>query len=253
MLALVVTGWMALAQDEPSRQVTELVTHLVENGKHYGEALPSVSCVQTVHSTVLHRGRIVRDLMATGTLRVQRTDDKDAPFRESYHWDTVNGKPLAEGKAPNLPYFVHGLFANALGFSTIDILKCKNFTLTDEPGATEQRLDFERRVTTSDLPMCATQTPGQRRTVFVDRESGHVVRLFRTIPETEAKKIRDVPYVSVDYSPVPLGAETFWLPARGEAHNDKEEARMLVEYSGCHRYASTVKIIGGTDVVPDTP
>lgn len=50
---------------------------------------------------------------------------------------------------------------------------------------------------------------------------------------------------------VRLGSEIFWLPLHADTRMRGDQRRMAVEYSGCHRFTSSVTITGGTATVSE--
>jgi len=77
-----------------------------------------------------------------------------------------------------------------------------------------------------------------------------VVHVERTLPDDAARSHKEASFAATDYAPVALGAESLWLPVRMESHDPKDEHRLEVRYSGCQRYAGSMKILEGVQPVP---
>ncbi len=230
--------------------MNQLLAKLVSNSTQYEAALPSLTCQETVHSQRLKKGKVKEEVVLDATMRVVRTGQQNEPFDEKHVFHTRNGKPLPEGEQyPKVPYFVSGAFANALGFSRLPPPACLDLAVTDDGVAPTLQLSVERKPDSEAVPGCAAVKT--RKVLTVDRDSAQVVHLLRTIPAEQAEQYRDVPYAELDYAPVTLGNATFWLPSRAEMHDSSDERRVIVTYSGCKRFTSTVTITGGTQTVPD--
>lgn len=245
--------WAGLAGwgqgEEWTPKLRELLTQLVQYGERYEQALPTLSCEEEITSQRVRGGR-VEEVKLTGTVQVRRSGNEADPFVETHVTRTRDGVPLAEGKSFRAPYYVLGGFANGLSFSSMERLHCYAISLKDEAGSATLELEMERKAGVEGVGACAKIPEGARRRVVVDRESGHVVRIERVIPAEEAHRLKQVDVAAIDYEPVELGAERFWLPVRSEMRDTKGEGRMRARYRGCKRYTGTVTIVNGVEKVP---
>ncbi len=251
MLALLLAGMLAVGQDAPKTTVAELLPKLVENGRRYQEALPSLSCEESIVSQEVKHGKVKKEVHVEATLRVKRTGRTRPAFEDTHDFKTHDGISYLVDPHVHYPYFATGVFSNALGFSSLAELACFDIALDDAGPEKPLRLDLKTKDHAGDSPACDWALPGLAKTILIDRASGHITHLDRTVPRKLAEKLHEVEFGSVDYAPVELGGETFWLPSRVETRGDKDEGRMQAVYTGCKRYTASVTITGGTETVPD--
>ncbi len=242
---------LAVPNASAQESVNAVVAQLLDAGKRYEAALPSLSCEENVISQRLKNGKVKQEVRLEATMQVKRMESERSLFLETYKFNKRDGAPVADGAKFDIPYFVNGAFANSLGFGTRARLACLRVSLRDEPASPILELTTRAREDLQSTQECKMIPPGYVKVVTIDRASGHVTHLLRTVPDKEARRLKDVAYAEVDYAPVALGAETFWLPTRAVMHDGSDEGHMIVSYSGCHRFASTVTITGGTQTVPD--
>jgi hypothetical protein len=95
-----------------------------------------------------------------------------------------------------VPYFVNLAFANVIGFSGPGGEVCYTYRLRTEPNGLK-RLDLEARPN-STAPVCQDHIGSYRKSVILDRE-GHVTHIERSMSEADAHRLKDSPYIEMDY------------------------------------------------------
>ena len=237
------TLWMALflvpaAMQTPDAapSVENLLPQLFAYGRQYQARLPSLTCDESITSQEVRKGKVRKEVRIESTLREIRTEREKDPFVEHHEFKTVDGH--APPAHFNIPFLVQGGFANALGFTKNQQAPCFDFILAVQDGGRKLKLDLTLRADRA-TPLCDDIPDGYRKSILIDRASGRVDYLERTVSAEAAKRLKDVYFASMEYGPQTFGDETLWLPVKMTAHDPKDEGRMIAVYSNCHRY--TVK------------
>jgi hypothetical protein len=222
--------------------VEKLLERLVDYARKYRANLPSLSCDESITTQDVRKGVVRKEVKIESTLREIRMDTGSEDFSERHHFNTVDGHaPLARF---NVPYFVQGGFANALGFAsnfTTD-MACYEYKISSLDEGKTLRLDLGVRPNNTDAT-CRDVFEGYRKSVLIDAASGRITYLERTMSAKAAKDHKEAFFATMEYGPQKMGDETLWLPIRMTAHDDKGEGRMSVTYSNYHRYMAKATIV----------
>lgn len=79
--------------------------------------------------------------------------------------------------------------------------------------------------------------------MVVERASGRVISVERTISAKAAKESKEIFYASMEYGPQEIGNETMWLPKKFTAHDAKGEGVMTAVYSNYHRFVGKATLL----------
>jgi hypothetical protein len=226
-------------QQVPSLGV--LLDRLDAYAKHYQATLPSLECDEQITSQALNKkGRVTWEVKIQSTLREIRTAHPYDPFLEKREYKSIDGhRPKRNFETP---YFAEGGFAGLVGFKRWEQRECFDYFVSPENGAQTVRLEMTLKANFTD-PSCAKLPLGLHRIVIADPETGRVLHTERTIEPDVMVRDKDVYFGEIDYAPQKLGEQTFWLPSRFYAHDDKDTGRMVATYSNCHRYTGELKIL----------
>lgn len=238
MLLLVPFG--SLQAQQPLPPIEKLLPQLYANAREYLAKLPSLSCDESITSQALKKGKVQHEVKVESVLREVREATGANNFSEKHQFVSVNGQPPPPKF--NVPFFVQGGFANALGFRHEDKIGCYDFKLASEDAGKTIKLDMALKPNNPD-PVCDQPLKSYSTTVLVDAASGHVMYVDRTVSPEDFKLHHEVFFASMEYGPQKIGDETLWLPIRMTAHDPKNEGQMIVIYSNYHRYSATSTIL----------
>lgn len=210
------------AQRAKMPTLDEILHRLEANLNRYDTSVPSLFCDEHVISQV-ESGRRNQETITDSVFRLKRTANPDhtTTLVESREIKKVDGK-LATSKDIDGPTLLSGAFEGGLAVVSPDQQVCMNYAL--------QRIKRNRptgpyivRFATSLTPQnssgCVLQEKSKGR-VFIDPASMEITHLELTTPHHVV--IPGNSYVSpvvgertltVDYAPVLLGGETFWMPS----------------------------------------
>jgi hypothetical protein len=249
LLLVSVAAAFAPAQQLPTAQ--ELATRIEAYAGQYRKNLPSFEVEESAVTQQLKGDRVKWEVRLEATMHELRDEKIEGSFIENITIRLVDGQPAPQRF--NLPYFVNGVFGNALGFAgSADSWSC--FERRVSPGASPSTALFEFWVKPAPLPPdCKGIFENYRKSALVDIATGRVLHLTRSMSERAAEKHHEVVFVEVDYAPQKLGEETFWLPLHFVSHNEKGDRRMEGSFSNFHRYAASVKVIESNPLPEVTP
>jgi hypothetical protein len=208
----------------PAQQKTptlgEVLQRLEANLNHYDADVPSVFCDERVVSSRTEPH--VRDLYTTteSLFRLKRVPQGGVTttLEESRDVKSVDGRP-ARSQAVEVPALLTGIFEGGLAVVSVEQTSCMNYKLErgKEPG--EIVVHFATLLTPSNTADCLLQEKSKGR-VVVDAASMQIKHLEIDTPkhvidegdrDTQAEVGRRE--LTVDYAPVLLGTETFWMPS----------------------------------------
>jgi len=230
----------ANAQQLPT--VDQLLTRVTAYAQQYRQSVPSFEADESAISQWVKNGQVTWEVRLEMTVEEVRVESKPDELDDRYTFHLIDGKPPK--KHFKLPYFAHGVFANALGFGHPEQNNCFDFRVS--PGDSSTTVELEMAVKPAPLPPNCADIPDEyRKITIVDTATGRVLHVTRSMSARAAHERHEIVFVSVDYAPQKLGDETFWLPVRFESHDGKNEGRLLATYSNFHRYTSTAKVVDG--------
>ena len=244
----------SVADPQPAPvELGALLDRLVANAQQYRATLPSLTADEHISSEASFL--IFKDhAEAQGTFRVIRASP-GKPLEESRQIQIMNGNAIEPGKTAKLPVTLFGGFGSFQDmFFTPRHRLCFTFTLLPEPGPDDTlQIGIAGLEGTPTEPGCQQDREGLTGLVRVDRATGQLVHLERTIPENVAVKGNLAPFASVDCAPTKVGEETFWLPTVvvGRVQSGKIRGQFIAHYSNYHRYTASIKLLpGATEVDP---
>lgn len=246
--------WLAAdagAQQLPS--VEELLPRIQAYARQYRQSVPSFEADESVTSQLLDGGAVKKQVRAEMTMRLIRSQTNPEDTTDHYTIHTVNGKPLhVVGFLPiyrkaEFPYFVHSVFSNVIGMGGNGPGKCIVYQVLPGNSASTVTLELRNK---PDAPAeeCKDNFDGYHKTLLVERDSGRVLHVTRSMSAGAARAHHEVGYVDVEFAPQKLGDETFLLPIRFLAHDGTGNRRIAASYSNFHRYTSTASMHEVEDV-----
>jgi hypothetical protein len=240
-VCLLVLGTAAFSQ--PSPRISVLLDRLQSYARDYRQHLPSFSCDESITSQWVQDGRVKREVRIEAVLREIRDESNPDDFSDRYEFKLVNGRPPKPRF--KVPYFVQGAFANGIGFmAPREADACYDYQLAEEDTGATLRLDLAAKPEKID-PICKDVYEGYRKSVIVEKATGIIRHITRSMSAKAARQNREPFFVSIDYAPQKLGVETFWLPVRVEAHDSDGHRQMTATYSNFHRYTGELEILPG--------
>ena len=225
------------AQQLPS--VDELLPRITAYVQQYRQDVPSFEVDESAVSQQTKNGRMKWEVRLEMTLRVLRDESNPSGFVDRYTFRMVDGKAPREHF--KLPYFVQGVFPNAVGFGRPEQQSCYEYRVSSGDTAATARIEMWVKPSPL-LPNCKDVFEDYRKIVVVDVASGAILQVTRSMAPKAARDHHEVVFISLEYAPQKLGDETFWLPVRFESHDEKNEGRMIASFSNFHRYTSTAKM-----------
>jgi len=206
-------------------------------------------CDELILSQVMRKGKIQKEVRIESTLREIRDEantDKDLreeqffEFKEDHVFHKVNNEPPKSHF--DLPFFVQGGFANAMGFGHENRRDCFEYRISQIEERKTLKIDVSVKADRKEEP-CRSIHNGYRQVVLFDPVVGHILHTERTISPDEARSRKQVYFAAMDYGPQELGGKTIWLPTKLVTHDEKDRGRMIVTYSNYHRYKATSTIV----------
>jgi hypothetical protein len=201
----------------PGLELEEVLKQLEENLNEYRHSVPDLSCKEHVVSSMEGR-RLHKVTVSDSTFRLRKLRNEDGlvEFEESRVLRAVDGKvPANDSDTLSGPAVLSGVFSDGLQVVSSEFRGCYQYTMhrAREGHAHEMLLvDF------SDLPKDkrAVECPpfeGTRGQAAIDPVSMHVLQLEKTTPDPNHPLGRTATWKwKVDYAPVQLQGETFWMP-----------------------------------------
>lgn len=205
-----------IAQEKPNLTLDEILTQLQKNLQDYDSKIPSFFCREQVISQLVYgqHHRHEQHTITESIFRLKREDgaDRQTTLTESREIVTVNGSPTNQ-KDLHGPAILSGVFSKGLNAVSLDQESCMRYTLQPPSSKTPEGPYIVQFATIPDHQTnCVLQEEATGR-VFVDRASMQVVRMELTAPHHEiAPGYFGLWTIAIDYLPVQLGENTFWLP-----------------------------------------
>jgi hypothetical protein len=194
----------------------DILLKLESNRQRYDTQVPSFFCNEHVVSSLTY-GKKPQSVVTDSIFRVKRGSEVGVKgtLSESREVNAVNGTP-ADGAQVRGPAVLGGVFSGGLDTVSLSQKTCMLYTLEpvqsdrpDEPYIVE----FERLPGGQRDSGCVLNERGSGR-VFIDRASMQVRRMELTAPNHVIQPSTVVVWkVAIDYAPVLLGEQTFWMPA----------------------------------------
>jgi len=204
----------AVAQKVPT--LGEILQQLQENLNQYDSAVPSFFGDEHVVSSAYSR-RGSSHTVTDSTLylkRIPRPDDK-MNLQESREVKRVNGKP-ATGDLIGGTLYPHGAFSDDLALVSLSQQVCMDYSLKSiDPGPSKDAIlvEFASVAAGERSTACLMQEDVSGR-VLIDPETMQITRMQFHAPHHIIGTGMGSLDVTVEYAPVALGGERFWLPER---------------------------------------
>jgi len=217
---------VARAQQTVPPTLDDVLKGLEDNLQRYHTGVPNFFCDEHVVSQVAPGPRSA-DTVTDSVFRLKRVigPDHTASLNESRDVRTVNGHPA---KAEDLsgPTILRGAFSGGLAIVSLSQKACMRYTL--EPGKPGHPgdpyvVEFASIPGSERPPGCVLQEDGTGR-VLVDPATMQIMRMELKAPHhivTGAgvtargeviPPLMGVWVLSIDYAPVLLGGQSFWMP-----------------------------------------
>jgi hypothetical protein len=201
----------------------EILQRLEANLNHYDAGVPSLFCDEHVISSQVEPGQRDQNTITDSVFRLKRTPnpDRTTTLVESREIKIVDGKP-ATSQNMDGPTMLSGAFEGGLAVVSLNQTACMNYDLhrinRNRP-AEPYIVHFATVLTPQNTDKCLLQENSKGR-VFIDSASMQITHLEITtprhaiIPGNSYRSAfvgkRDL---TVEYAPVLLGGETFWMPS----------------------------------------
>ncbi len=200
----------------------EILRQLETNLDQYDARVPSLFCDEHVVSQVFP-GMRNQNTVTDSVFRLKRmaAAGNTTTLDESREIKTVNGRP-AKSQELGGPSVLSGIFEGALSVVTMSQSVCMNYTLERPRGndpLAPYVIRFASVITPQNSAKCLLEEDSKGR-ILIDRATLEVMRLELTTPHhtiipggAYSGPVKGEWVLSVDYAPVPLGGQSFWLPA----------------------------------------
>jgi hypothetical protein len=215
--------WPALyAQQAKIPTLEEILRRLEANLNHYDTSVPSVFCDEHVISQ-MEPGPRDQDRITDSVFHLKRTANSNhtTTLVESREIKKVNGEP-ATSQDMDGPTLLNGAFEGGLAVVSLNQAVCMNYDLQPikRRHATKPYIvNFATALTPQNLPACLLHERSNGR-VFIDPTSMQITHLELTTPHhvispgnSYTDPIVGKRVLTVDYVPVSLGDDTFWMPS----------------------------------------
>jgi hypothetical protein len=221
LLGVLVVLNPAFAQQRQSPALDDILLALEDNVHHYDAAVPSFFGDEHVVSKMVPDPRH-QDATTDSTFRLKRVVNADGrpTLVESRDVKVVYGDH-ASGKDLVGPSIVRGAFSGGLSIVSLSQKACMRYTLEPiNPGSPGEPyvIQFASRPKSERPTDCHLIEDGSGR-VYVDPATMQIQRMELTVPHhTISANSYKMPVtmgvwdLSIDYSPVLLGGQSFWLP-----------------------------------------
>jgi hypothetical protein len=211
-----------LAQQAKTPTLEEILQRLEANLNHYDAKVPSFLCDEHVAS---HRqsGPDSRDSVTDSVFRLKRTANPDhtTTLVESRDIKTVDGK-VAVNDDVDGPTLLEGAFEGGLAVVSLTQSVCTNYTFQKihrSRPAEPYVIRFATVVTPQNAAQCLLEEDSKGH-VVIDPSSMQITHLELTTPhhvilpgDRDEPRVVGKRVITVDYSPVVLGGQTFWMPS----------------------------------------
>jgi hypothetical protein len=210
------------AQRAKTPTLQEIVQRLEANLNHYDTGVPSLFCDEHVISQV-EPGPRDQDTITDSVFRLKRTANPGhtTTLVESREIKNVNGKPPTSQDMDG-PTLLNGAFEGGLAVVSLKQTACTNYALQrinrNRP-AEPYIVRFATVLTPQNSADCLLKENSKGR-VFIDPASMQITHLEITTPRhaiipgnSYRPPVVGKRVITVDYAPVLLGGETFWMPS----------------------------------------
>lgn len=232
----------------------EILQRLQANLNHYDRSLPSLFCDEHVVSKVVP-GLPADNTVTDSVFRLKRVDNPDntTTLAESREIKMVNGKPALSQPLREFPAMLTGAFEGGFAMVSLNQKACMQYTLERVHNGRPYIVDFATELTPENQAGCLLQEKSKGR-VFIDPVSMEITHLEVTTPHhvivpgnEDQEPVIGRRIISVDYSPVVLDGDTFWMPSEISSRNLGSWTTWSFEarYRNYHRLEVKSRILAG--------
>jgi hypothetical protein len=255
------------AQRAKTPTLGEILQRLNANLNHYDAVVPSFFCDEHVLSSEVEPGERDQNTVTDSVFRIKRNANPGpghtTALVESREIKNVNGKP-ATSQEMDGPALLSGAFEGGLAVVSLEQTACMNYALQrinrDRP--TEPYIvRFATVLTPQNTADCLLQENSKGR-VFIDPATMQITRLELTTPrhtiipgDSYTSPIVGRRVLSVDYAPVLLGGESFWMPSTITSRNTSGSGSFDIivwsyqaTYRNYHKLEVRSRILDGSKV-----
>jgi hypothetical protein len=242
----------------------EILERLGANLNHYDGDVPSFFCDEHVVSQV-EPGLPSDNTVTDSVFHLKRTSSADhtTALVESREIKSVDGKPATSQKMDG-PTLLSGVFEGALAVVSPSQTACMNYTL--------QRIDSKRPSDPYIVRFATVLTPentagcllqeNSKGHIFIDPASMQITRLELTTPhhtiirgDAFTSRVVGERVLTVDYAPVVLGGESFWMPSTITSRDTSGSGTFhtvvwsyRATYQNYHKLEVTSRILPGSEM-----
>lgn len=208
---------MLCAQAAKMPTLEDMLQRLDSNLSHYDAHVPNLFCDEHVMSQV-KPGPRDQNTLTDSIFRLKRTlnSDQTTSLEESREVRTVDGK-AATAQELDGPSLLSGVFEGGLAVVSLDQAACMNYSLQNVKKNRPNEpyiVRFATALTHANSTHCLLQENSTGR-ALIDPITMQIKRLelltpHHVIVRGDIYGRRDL---TVDYAPVLLGGETFWMPS----------------------------------------
>ena len=211
------------AQQAPPPTLSEILQRLEANLNRFDTRVPSLFCDEHVVSSQMAPKTPAQNTVTDSVFRLSRTQSTEntKTLVESREVKTVNGKPATSENVDG-PTVLSGLFEGALAVVSLDQSACTNYALqkinSKRPGD-PYSIRFNTVLTPKNAADCFLQEESSGRAV-IDSGTMQLKHLEITTPhhiitdgDSSGPRLLGKRKLTIDYAPVQLGGESFWMPS----------------------------------------
>ncbi|MGO4210943.1 hypothetical protein AB4Y89_22040 [Terriglobus sp. 2YAB30_2] len=251
------------AQGQKTATLAEILQRLEANLNHYDTRLPSLFCDEEVVSKV-EPGLPDKNTVTEAIFRLKRTPNSDGTTSlvESREIKGANGKAAAKHNMES-PTLLDGAFEGGLAVVSVNQAACLNYTLQrgkKSRSAEPYIVRFATVFTSQDSAKCLLSEKSTGVAV-IDPASMEITHLEIRTPRHVIQPgyfyqsaVVGQRVITVDYAPVALNGETFWLPStinlqvtQGAGTFHKTVWSFLATYRNYHQLQVTSRIVPGNE------
>jgi len=214
---------IASAQGNKPLTLDEILQRLDANLDRYDRHIPSLFCDEHVVSQMEASGMRDQAMVTDSIYRLKRTQNADHTMSlvESRDLVKVDGKPPTSKNLEG-PILLSGWFEAGFALISRSQSTCTKYALQkihkDRPGEPFV-VRFETVLTSQNATVCLLEEESSGR-VFIDPETMQIKRLELVTPhhvivpgDRYNSPLVGKRTLNIDYEPVELGGEAFWLPS----------------------------------------
>ena len=220
--------------------------------------LPNIDCDEHVRSVGFIDHKVKREITIDSTMRATRQPDADE-FKEERTVRAVNGKTGKKQRDVILPLSIAGGFGNSFSpYLALKYEQCHAYELKPSGNDKEMLMEVTGRLENYSNPACSQFKVETKAWFWLDADSAQLLRMESVSPHAgDAIRFKTLT-TKTEYALVPLGTSSYLLPARVHAElalgsSDNAALQYDAEYSNCHRFEVTMKILPGVSEVPAKP